>query len=366
MDFYVFDQDYALLGILASPISVTYTEKYNDRGDFQVNLPVDEINRELIKSDNVILFDKEKGIAGIIGIISTDGETDDSPQIVAKGKLIEEYIYRRIVWGLFSITETPEKIVHSMLMTQVISPTDPNRAIADIVLKASALAEVQKISYQNTGGNVGDNIASICASSGIGFRLSYHPSDKQMLFELYEGNDRTIEQRVLPQALFSTEYENIMSTSYNLNTQDMKNVALVAGEDSGTDRKTTSVGVASGKSRREYFVDARDIQSTNSDGMTISAEDYIALLKQRGTEKLADVRESQSFDCTVNTVGNIQYDQDYFLGDMVTVYDSLLNLQLNARISEVQHAFTSFGEELYITFGFGPMTLTKKLRLKGV
>ena len=146
----------------------------------------------------------------------------------------------------------------------------------------------------------------------------------------------------------------------------MKNVALVAGEDSGVDRKTTSVGVASGKSRREYFVDARDIQSTNSDGMTISAEDYIALLKQRGTEKLADVRESQSFDCTVNTVGNIQYGQDYFLGDMVTVYDSLLNLQLNARISEVQHAFTSFGEEFYITFGFGPMTLTKKLRLKGV
>lgn len=366
MDFYVFDQDYTLLGILASPISVTYTEKYNDLGDFQVNLPVDKINRELIKSDNVILFDKEKGIAGIIGIISSDGESDDSPQIVAKGKLIEEYIYRRICWGLFSITETPESIIYSMLTQQVISPSDAERAIPDIVLGTAALADTEKVSYQNTGGNVGDSIASICASSGIGFRLSYHPSNKQMLFELYEGNDRTIEQRVLPQALFSTEYENILSTSYNLNTQDMKNVALVAGEDSGVDRKTTSVGVASGKSRREYFVDARDIQSTNSDGMTISAEDYIALLKQRGTEKLADVRESQSFDCTINTVGNIQYNQDYFLGDMVTVYDSLLNLQLNARISEVQHAFTSFGEELYITFGFGPMTLTKKLRLKGV
>ena len=366
MDFYVFDQDYTLLGILASPISVTYTEKYSDLGDFQVNLPVDKINRELIKSDNVILFDKEKGIAGIIGIISSDGESDDSPQIVAKGKLIEEYIYRRICWGLFSITETPESIIYNMLTQQVISPSDAERAIPDIVLGTAALADTEKVSYQNTGGNVGDSIASICASSGIGFRLSYHPSNKQMLFELYEGNDRTIEQRVLPQALFSTEYENILSTSYNLNTQDMKNVALVAGEDSGANRKTTSVGVASGKSRREYFVDARDIQSTNSDGMTISAEDYIALLKQRGTEKLADVRESQSFDCTVNTVGNIQYNQDYFLGDMVTVYDSLLNLQLNARISEVQHAFTSFGEELYITFGFGPMTLTKKLRLKGV
>lgn len=366
MDFYVFDSNYTLLGILASPISVTYTEKYNDLGDFQVNLPVDQINRELIKSDNIILFDKDKGIAGIIGIISSDGETDDSPQIVAKGKLIEEYIYRRICWGLFSITETSENIIYNMLMTQVISPSDAARAIPDITVKTVALANSERISYQNTGGNVGDSIASICVSSGMGFRLSYHPSDKQMLFELYKGNDRTIEQRILPQALFSTEYENILSTSYNLNTQDMKNVALVAGEDSSTNRKTTSVGTASGKSRREYFVDARDIQSTNSDGMTISTEDYIALLKQRGTEKLADVRESQSFDCTVNTVGNIQYDKDYFLGDMVTIYDSLLDLQLNARISEVQHAFTSFGEELYITFGFGPMTLTKKLRLKGV
>ena len=151
MDFYVFDQDYTLLGILTSPISVTYTEKYNDLGDFQVNLPVDEINRELIKSDNIILFDKEKGTAGIIGIISADGETDGTPQIIAKGKLIEEYIYRRICWGLFSTTETPENVIYNMLTTQVISPTDPDRAIADIVLKESVLKEAQKISYQNTG-----------------------------------------------------------------------------------------------------------------------------------------------------------------------------------------------------------------------
>lgn len=366
MDFYVFDPNYVLLGILSSPISVMYTEKYNDLGDFQISLPVDDTNRELIKSDNIILFDKEKGIAGIIGIISTDGEGNSAPEIVVKGKLIEEYLYRRICWGLFSVTETPDNIIYSMLNTQVISPTDADRRISDIVLSTAALKDSEKISYQSTGGNVGDNIASICVSNSLGFRLVYHPSDKQMLFELYKGADRTIEQRVLPQALFSTEYENILSTSYSLNTQDMKNVALIAGEDTGVNRKITSVGVAAGKSRREYFVDARDIQSTNSDGMTISADDYIALLKQRGTEKLADVRESQSFDCTVNTIGNIQYGVDYFLGDLVTIYDSLLHIQLNARISEVQHAFNSLGEELYITFGFGPMTLSKKLRLKGV
>ena len=74
MDFYVFDPNYVLLGILSSPISVMYTEKYNELGDFQVSLPVDDTNRELIQSDTIILFDKAQGIEGIIGSITKNGE----------------------------------------------------------------------------------------------------------------------------------------------------------------------------------------------------------------------------------------------------------------------------------------------------
>ena len=365
MDFYVFNSDYTLLGILSSPVSVDYVEKYNDLGTFELVLPIDENNVSLMNTDNVILFDKEKGIAGVIyGIGSV--QSDKSPQITVKGNLIEDYIYRRICWGLFENTDTPENVIYKMLDTQVLNPSDPKRRISDIVTEPISTATKTNISYQNTGGVVGENISSICASSDLGFKLKFDPVNKRCIFKLYKGTDRTRDQKAVPPAIFSVEYENILSSEYNISVQDMKNVALVAGEGEGLDRVMSSVGDVSGKSRREYFVDARDLQSTNSDGMEITKDQYLLMLQQRGTEKLTDLKTSQSFDCTINTQGNIQYNRDFFLGDLVTIQDKLLSIDLDAKITEVEHAFTSTGEELFITFGFGTLSLTKKLKVKGV
>ena len=365
MDYYVFDSDYTPLGILSSPTSVDYIEKYNGLGTFEVHIPIDENNITLLQTDNVILFDKDRGIAGVIANISST-QSADSPEITLKGNLNEEMLYRRICWGLFETTGTPQQIIHSMVNTNIISPTDENRKIPDIVLGTDTLAEQDSLVYQNTGGVVGENIENLASSNAFGFRLIYDPVQKQSILQLYKGTDRTINQRVVPPAIFSVEYENILSSEYTLATQDMRNVALVAGEGEGLDRKTAQVGTATGKARKEYFVDARDLQSTNSDGMSITPEEYTAMLTQRGTEKLSDLRTSQSFDCSINTNGNIRYNEDYFLGDIVTIRDELLQIQLDATISEVEHAVTSTGEELYITFGFGPLTFVKKLKVKGV
>lgn len=366
MDYYVFDSNYTPLGILSSPTSVDYIEKYNGLGTFEVHIPIDENNIALLQTDNVILFDKDRGIAGVIADIDST-QSADSPEITLKGNLNEEMLYRRICWGLFESTGTPQQIIHSMVNANIISPTDANRKIADIVLGVDTLDDQDNLVYQNTGGVVGENIENIASSNAFGFRLVYDPVEKQSILQLYKGTNRTINQRIVPPAIFSSvEYENILSSKYTLATQDMRNVALVAGEGEGLDRKTVQVGTATGKARKEYFVDARDLQSINSDGMSITTEEYTAMLTQRGTEKLSDLRTSQSFDCTINTNGNIRYNEDYFLGDTVTIRDESLQIQLDATISEVEHAVTATGEELYITFGFGPLTFVKKLKVKGV
>lgn len=364
MDFYVFDGNYTPLGILSSPTSVDYIEKFNDLGTFEVHIPIDKNNTAFLQTDNVILFDKDRGIAGVITSIEVTQE--DSPSICLKGDLNEEYLYRRICWGLFEKTGTPKEIIYDMLQTQIINPTDEKRKIVDIVIGPDALAEEEAIAYQNTGGVVGESIANLCSSNSIGFRLKYEPTKKQSVFQLYSGTDRTIEQKTVPPVIFSVEYENILSSEYTLSTKDMRNVALVAGEGEGIARKSVTIGESSGKARKEYFVDARDLQSTNSDGMEIPQDEYLLMLTQRGNEKLADLRTSQSFDCSINTQGNILYNQDYFIGDLVTIRDSLLGIQLNARLTEVEHGFSSTGEELYMTFGFGPLTLIKKLKVKEV
>ena len=195
---------------------------------------------------------------------------------------------------------------------------------------------------------VGDNLIALCSPDNLGFRLRLELPNKRMVFKVYKGTDRTINQTEVAPCLFSYIFENMLESEYNLNTQDSRNVALVAGEGEGIERTYTTVGEVSGKSRKEIFVDARDLQ----------------VLKQRGSEKLAECRRVESFDGTINTQGNIRYGVDYFLGDKVTVFDSQLGIQLDAIITEAEHSYSSKGESLNLTFGFGPLTLTQKLKVR--
>lgn len=366
MDIDVFTPEYQYLGIISTPTSIMYTEKFQSLGNFELHLPINQINTSLIKKDRVLLFDKVNQIAGIVGIIKKSKSTDSTDELVVTGNLCEEYLYRRICWGLYTKTGKASDIIKDMVTTQVISPEDPDRAIPDIILDPAKESVGPSVSFQSTGGVVGENIENLCSSNSLGFKMKFDATNKQMLFYVYKGTDRTIQQKIVPPCKFSSVYENILSLSYSLNSQDWRNVALVAGEGEGLERKMVSVGAGSGKYRKEVFVDARDLQSTNIDGMTISEDEYFEMLKQRGNSRLSELREAESFDCIVNSIGNIRYNKDYFLGDTVTISDAELNIQLNAVVTEAEHAYDSNGESLYITFGYGQMTLDQKLKTKVV
>lgn len=366
MDIDVFTQDYEYLGVISTPTSIMYTEKFQTLGTFELHLPINPINTSLIKEENVLLFDKTEKIAGIIGIIRKTKANETTDELVVKGSLCEEYLYRRICWGLYSKSGKAADVIKDMVTTQVISPEDPDRAIPDIVIDPTRESVGPSVSFQNTGSVVGDNIEKLCGSNSLGFKMRFDASNKQMLFYVYEGTNRTIQQKLVPPCIFSSGYENILSSSYSSNSQDYRNVALVAGEGQGLERKMVTVGTASGKSRKEVFIDARDLQSTNTDGMTLSEDEYFELLKQRGNSKLSELKKTESFDCVVNAIGNVRYNKDYFLGDTVTISDAELGIQLNAVITEAEHAHDSNGESLYITFGYGQMTIDQKLKTKVV
>lgn len=367
MEIQVFSPDYVYLGVISQATSVMYIEKFQDKGTFEVYHPLlnDPEFLMMCQKENIFVFDTGAGIAGIVDRFKKESN-DKGSKLLIQGDLCEEYIYRRICWGLYQKTGTAGAIIGDMIKTQVISPTDVTRSMPDIVLDAGYELLGRTTSFQSTGGNVGENVASLCQANDLGYKMSYTPAEKRLHFKVYQGSDRTQGQHVLPACVFSAEYDNLISSAYTNSNHDLKNVALVAGEGEGKARKTVTVGAASGKARRESFVDARDIQSDDGSGV-ITPEDVInSRLKQRGEEYLAPLRSVESFDCEVSPLGNIRYNEDYFLGDKVTIEDLELGLRVDACISEVEHAFDTHGEALHITFGFGPLTLSQKLKTKVV
>lgn len=120
-----------------------------------------------------------------------------------------------------------------------------------------------------------------------------------------------------------------------------------------------------GLSRRELYIDARDLQSDSDPDNPLTPEQYLDVLKTRGREKMAEHQLVRSFSATVRTY-NPTYvlGEDFFLGDTITVTDDRLGITVNAVVQGASWAASSAGEELTLTLGFGQPTLYDILKRK--
>lgn len=123
--------------------------------------------------------------------------------------------------------------------------------------------------------------------------------------------------------------------------------------------------IPTGLSRRELYIDARDLQSQQQDGQSLTPEQYAGVLTTRGLEKLAENQLVRSFTARVRTQdATYQYGKDFFLGDKITVTDERLGITVDARVMAVQHSISKEGEELTLTLGYSQPTVYDKLARK--
>ena len=187
----------------------------------------------------------------------------------------------------------------------------------------------------------------LCQSVYAGFRITLD-SDDNFVFSLYAGKDRSYEQDTNPYVVFSPAFENITDSRYVEANSSHRNVTLVAGEGEGADRKTVSVGEASGLARRELFTDARDISSRTNKG-TLTAEQYNNQLTERGNEKLKGYTVFTAFEGRAEATRMFRYGEDFFIGDVVQTVNEF-GMEGRSRITEVIRSQDKDGSSIYPTF----------------
>lgn len=232
----------------------------------------------------------------------------------------------------------------------IISPEDSNRRISNFIFEVStdpAITELT-IDSQYTGDNLYDVVNKICSERAIGFKITLNDK-KQFVFKLYAGTDRSYDQDVNPYVVFSPNFENIINSNYIESKTTLKNVTLIGGEGEGSVRKYTTVGSGIGLNRRELFTDARDISSDIGDGVTLTEAEYMALLQQRGKEKLAENTDMTSFEGQVETTIMFKYGEDFFNGDVVQIANEYGH-ETQARIVEIVMSEDKEGLSVYPTF----------------
>ena len=345
MDIYVLNTSFVKLGIIDYCRSIIWTTRYCDAGDFELYLPATKEAFELLQIDNLIMRADKPDKLMIIKSVELTTDTEDGNYLTITGPSIESYIAKRIVWSQTNLSGLVTNCITTLLNENLIDPTISDRKINNIAIGNYCDCNIS-IKKQITGDNLLDAIIEILSTYKYGFDVTLE--DDTLLFNIYEGTDRSYDQSENPYVTFSPEFDNVLNSDYQADTSEYKNIAKVAGEGQGAARKTYVVGNAKGLDRDEIYVDARDISSDTEDG-TLTPSEYNALLAEKGNEALADMVAYESYEAEIEPRTNHIFNQDYFLGDVVNLINDY-GITITVRITEIIESWDENGYSCIPTF----------------
>lgn len=364
------NNSFQVIGQVNQYTSLRWIEEYADSGSFELWAPITEENSNLFKHDRVVWIEGEN-TAGIIEGIKETVDTDEQKVFDITGRMLVSLLDRRIIWNTYNVYN---KFVYTVLREIVnINCIDVDEEMTARAIPYLELGNISgtgwgKITIQRTGDEVFATLQEISNAQENGFNISFSPRESKLYFNLILGENHAIGNA--NPVVLSSSMEDILESTYYSNKRDYKNIALVAGEGEGEERTRTTTGnnASSGFNRRELYVDARDLQSGDSEEPeeNMTPEEYEQLLKDRGNEKLADCQMVEQFEATIRTVGSqYEYLTDYKIGDIVTVQDERIGISIDVRIVKVEQSFSD-NYDLLITFGYDMPKLLRKLKTKNL
>lgn len=335
MEVRIYGRDLYRKGQIENQTSLIWTRKFYEPGTFELHAPITDENLYLLQKDNII-GKKGSAEAGIIEDIEKE-ESDIKNEITVKGRFLSSYMDRRLIKKTVNFSGKTE-----VAMRQLYSGVVP----LPLVELGNLNGFPESVELQVTMKNLLTYESKLSRAGAIGFRFRPDFRERKIVFETYQGKDRTFNQHENNRVIFSESYNNLNNAIYRYNNQNLKTFAIVGGQGEGDARTYYELGGGEGYDLREIFVDAKDI---NPDGLT--AAQYKAALLQRAQEALNDAIASETLESETDAAINFVYKEDYDLGDIVTVRKKKWNLYMNQRITELSEVYEYGGMTVVPTFG---------------
>lgn len=335
MEIRIYNRDLYRQGQIENQISLIWTRKFYEPGTFELHAPITDENLSLLQRGNIVGL-KGANEAGVIEDIEKE-ESDIKNEITVKGRFLSSYMDRRLIKRTVNFNGRIEVAMRQLLSGAVAIP---------LVVLGDLNNFTPTAEFQVTMKNLLTYESKLSRAGAIGFRFRPDFVGRQIVFETYQGKDRTSAQHINPRVIFSEDYNNLNNALYRFNDQNLKTYAIVGGQGEGDQRTYYDIGGGTGLDLREVFVDAKDI---NPDGMTTAQ--YKAALLQRAQENLNEAIISETLECETDAAINFTYKDDYDLGDIVTVRKKAWNLYMNQRITEISEVYEWGGMKVVPTFG---------------
>ena len=262
----VLDENDKEVAVIDDYLSLIWTKRYSDAGDFILELPMDYFGRDYIKVDYTLILPDDEGFM-IIEEMNPVWDPDMGVKLSISGGSGERLLESRVTQGAFLMSGGSFSTISQQMNENIINPVQSFRTIDRWVTSTSTAHTNPTISEYFEIALLYDVVRDICMACGWGFQVALKmgllpgfPNDRFKRLEVYEGLDRTINQTVNPQIIFSEEFDNVRSTDYQIQTTHEKTVAEVLTNDDDPALQRISVYsgdvTPSGRNRKEFILTA--------------------------------------------------------------------------------------------------------------
>ena len=387
-DIRYYDENIKRIGILNQYDYATYTDYFDDIGNFEIHALMTDRNRVFLKNyEKDFYFQFNEKIFGRAKSIVYDTEGEFAKKIVIKGNLISDFFKTRVLTKPVNSAQKTIDILSLILYNEVTNSDDIERNVPlawwcdDEVLDG-----IVGVRYQKSWGNIFTPIQELLKRDKLGFDLYPIMQDvtedamgnktnlKQLWMEIFLGKNRTKGNSDGNKPIvFSTDLGNLSDSSFEISSDYERNRLYVAGEGEGNNRKyivrdyvkSESDQSLYGLKLKEEYIDARDLQS-EVDGETMTDEEYTELLVERADDKIKEYKRETAYESEIVTSGKkyvYGYKKDYYKGDTVTLIDTTMDLRIDTVVSGVTVTTQSNTEYLDLLFGDKKVKLIERLKV---
>lgn len=358
MKLIILDENFDTIGSIPLFRTLIWIRRYDKFGCFELYSSKEYFT---LLNAGRYLYRNDADELGVIDEVKYTQDDKGSREAYAKGNFAEILLGDRVIEHTFTLTGNTEMAMRDLVTRVAISPSDSERKI-----KHLRLGEINGIagnlSTQTTGDNLSEKLYEIGNTQELSHRIRYDYLTNDLCFEVWQGKDRRDSQEVNSWAVFSNSFTNIRNVVYSKNSNTYRNFAYVAGSGEGSDRTIVTVDVRQpGENRKEIFVDARDLQQEDGDGKAIPQDVYVAMLEQRGIEKLAEYRKVETVNSEIDPNANLVYKKDFDLGDYCTYINTEIGIETDKRITEIIEVYEGGCIKVSVTFGTDEVSTIKQL-----
>ena len=367
----IINTNFELLGIIANFESLICVWNYYECGTFELTINKNKANTNKLKKDNMLIVNKRDDKILLIDkvVISTE---KNSKTMKVTGTCIKGVTKRRIIAtnGYDRVSEDyAENIQKHYLKNHLVESYYDNIRTTERDIPWVKIAPTQnrgiKTVWQARLTNLHDELKHISEDTGLGWYGYLNRNEKCIYFDSLKGTDRTVNQIENPYiheflkgftqeqlqdytheqlqgtikhpyVIFSEKKKNLLEGTTTDDNSNYKNVGYVAGKGENEDRLITVLGTAKGFDRREVLIDLNNIEDIDE-------------LNSEGQKKLDTYKIIQSIEGKVYQIPNMEWEKDFFLGDLVTLEND--RIYENKRIIQAKELCERNNKTVELGFG---------------